>query len=104
MPFFESGIQAAAFSDRLVTLGQYFRPNLDALRACYFFEPYGPTSGLPWVSFRFPSSAATPRAIAAVSLPAWKQVKSGRSRHESGPHSLLPAARAASWTTLISRS
>jgi hypothetical protein len=29
---------------------------------------------LPYVSFSGPSSAATPRAIAAVSLPAWKQV------------------------------
>ena len=38
-----------------------------------------------------PSSALTPRAMAAVSLPAWKQVKSGRSRQANGPHSRLPA-------------
>src|SRR5205814_1817936 len=40
---------------------------------------YGPTSGLACVFANDPSSAATPRATAAVSLPAWKQVKSGRS-------------------------
>ena len=56
----------------------------------YFFWTNGPTSGLPCVLASGPSSAATPRAIAAVSLPAWKQVKSGRSRHANGPHSRTP--------------
>jgi len=37
-------------------------------RALYFAFAYGPTSGFPWVSFNGPSSLATPRAIAAVSL------------------------------------
>src|SRR5262245_20363527 len=64
----------------------------------------GPTSGLACVFASGPSSAATPRAMAAVSLPAWKQVKSGRSRHASGPHNRTPALSAASWTILIARS
>ena len=64
----------------------------------------GPTSGLAWVFASGPSSAAAPRAIAAVSLPAWKQVKSGRSRHASGPHNRTPALIAASWTMLMARS
>ena len=41
---------------------------------------------------------------AAVSLPAWKHVKSGRSRHANGPHSRTPAASAASCTMLMTRS
>src|SRR5207245_1664991 len=64
----------------------------------------GPTSGLACVFANGPSSAATPRAIAAVSLAFWKQVKSGRSRHANGPHSRLPALMAASCTILIARS
>src|SRR5262249_42508258 len=56
----------------------------------YFRVANGPTSGLPCVFASGPSSAATPFAIAAVSLPAWKQVKSGRSRQASGPHRRLP--------------
>ena len=51
----------------------------------------GPTSGLACVLASGPSSAATPREMAAVSLPAWKHVKSGRSRHAIGPHSRTPA-------------
>src|SRR5439155_10745583 len=62
-------------------------PLLLSLSTFYFLgAAYGPTSGLSCVSFRFPSSAATPRAIAAVSLPAWKQVKWGRSSEATGPH------------------
>ena len=64
----------------------------------------GPTSGLDWVFTRLPSSAATPRRIAATSVPAWKHVKSGRSRHASGPHSRTFALSAASCTTLMTRS
>ena len=64
----------------------------------------GPISGLAWVSASAPSSTFAPRAMAAISLPAWKQVKSGRSFHANGPHSFLPALIAASWTMLISRS
>jgi hypothetical protein len=40
------------------------------LRGYCFFGAQGPTSGLTCVSFKGPSSRATPRAIAAVSLPA----------------------------------
>src|SRR5580700_1920968 len=65
---------------------------------------YGPISGLAWVSANAPSSTFTPRAMAAISLPAWKQVKSGRSFHANGPHSFTPALIAASCTMLISRS
>ena len=66
------------------------------IRRAFFLPPYGftangPTSGFPCVFASVPSSAATPRAMAAVSLPAWKQVKSGRSRHANGPHSRTPA-------------
>src|SRR5581483_5628064 len=32
----------------------------------------GPTSGWPWVLASAPSSSFTPRAMAPVSLPAWK--------------------------------
>src|SRR5439155_16477222 len=63
----------------------------------------GPASGRPWVLASGPSSAATPRRMAAVSLPAWKHVKSGRSRHASGPQSRTPALIALSWTMLIAR-
>ena len=56
----------------------------------------GPTSGLPCVLASVPSSAATPRAIAAVSLPPWKHVKSGRSLQANGPHSRTRALTAAS--------
>jgi len=37
----------------------------------------GPTSAFPCVSFNVTNSCATPRPIAASSLPPWKQVKSG---------------------------
>jgi hypothetical protein len=42
--------------------------------------------------------------MAAVSLPAWKHVKSGRSRQANGPHNRTPALIAASCTMLIARS
>src|SRR5216684_1455012 len=64
----------------------------------------GPISGFAWVSADSPSSIFTPRAMAAISLPAWKQVKSGRFFHAQGPQSLTPALMAASCTMLISRS
>jgi hypothetical protein len=64
----------------------------------------GPTSGLPCVLASGPSSAAAPREISEVSLPAWKHVKSGRSRHANGPHSRTPALIAASCTMLMARS
>src|SRR5215468_967648 len=63
----------------------------------------GPISGLPRVSANSPSSIFAPRATAAVSLPACKQEKSGRSFHAHGPHSLTPALIAASCAVLISR-
>src|SRR5262245_37980562 len=68
------------------------------------FTANGPTAGFGCVLASAPSSSFTPRAIAAVSLPAWKQVKSGRSRHANGPHSLTFALMAASCTMLIARS
>ena len=46
--------------------------------------------------------ARYPKAV--LSLPAWKQVKSGRSRQAKGPHKRTPALIAASWTMLIARS
>src|SRR5581483_5779561 len=64
----------------------------------------GPTSTLACVFASGPSSAATPLAIAAVSLPAWKQVKSGRSRQANGPHRRTLALSAASCTMLMARS
>src|SRR4051794_24397103 len=71
---------------------------LDDRDAGCYFAAYGPTSGLAWVSARLPNSALAPRAIAAISLPAWKQVKSGLSFHASGPHNFTPALIVASWT------
>ena len=62
----------------------------------YFFLAQGPTSGTPWVSASLPSSALAPRAMAPPSLPAWKQVKSGRSTQAKGPQSRTPALMAAS--------
>jgi len=56
----------------------------------------GPTSTLPCVLASGPSSAAPPRLMLAVSLPAWKQLKSGRSRQASGPHRRMLALMAAS--------
>src|SRR6185437_4992366 len=75
----------------------------DAAR-CGVLLAQGPTSGWPCVLASLPSSAATPLAMAPVSLPAWKQVKSGRSTQANGPHSRTPALMAASCTMLISRS
>ena len=70
----------------------------------HYFGANGPTSGLPCVLCSSPSSALAPRMICAISLWAWKQVKSGRSFHANGPQSFLPALMAASCTMLIARS
>ena len=73
-------------------------------RWIHFFSAYGPTSGLPCVSLSGPSSSATPRVMAESSVPAWKQVKSGRLTQLMGPQSRLCSEIAASCTILISRS
>ena len=44
-------------------------PASKASKSILCYLAYGPTSGLPCVSFRVPSSVATPLSIAAVSLP-----------------------------------
>src|SRR4029077_1230091 len=99
----------ASLSDSLRTaapLGLSGPPCFGALDTTYDFgfAANGPTAGFGCVLASAPSSSLTPRAIAAVSLPAWKQVKSGRSRHANGPHSRTLALRAASCTMLIARS
>src|SRR5215468_10316513 len=66
------------------------KTTFDISQFLHGFVANGPTSGFACVFARGPNSAVTPRAIAAVSLPAWKQVKSGRSRQARGPQSRTP--------------
>ena len=96
-----------AFRSTREALRDYLRPASSARLDAALLRPDGVRarpSGLPCVLASAPSSAAAPRAMSAVSLPFWKQVKSGRSRHANGPHSRTPAASAASCTMLMTRS